>query len=290
MGLRFRFNLVLTVVFLAGLAVSGVFSHDLLQRQAREEVIRKADLMIETARAIRSYTVEQVRPNLEHHLSETFFPQTVPAYAATQTLDLLPDEYHEYVYREATLNPTNPRDRATDWEVDVVQEFKRRPDLKFLSGERATPSGRQLFIASPIKVTNEACLTCHSTANVAPESMIALYGDANGFGWEMNEIVGAQVVSVPMSVAVGNANQAFFTFMASLCGVFVVLYVVLNLMLSRMIVKPISEMSRAADEVSTGNFEIAEFPETQRDEIGRLGVSFNRMRRSLEQAMKMIGG
>ena len=288
MGLRFRFNLVLTAVFLLGLLVSGLVSYDLLQANAREEVIRNANLMIDTARAIRSYTVNQVRPELVEKLAHTFLPQTVPAYAATETLNLLPDKYHEYAYKEATLNPTNPRDRASDWEADLVRAFKSDKSLKTLTGVRQTPNGQSLYIASPLKISNEACLSCHSTPARAPPTMLALYGDSNGFGWKLDEVVGAQVVSVPMSVAVANANRAFVTFMASLCAVFLVLYVVLNLMLGRIIVKPIAELSHAADEISTGNFGIPEFQEMGKDEIGRLAVSFNRMRRSLEQAIKMI--
>ncbi|MFQ5974291.1 MAG: DUF3365 domain-containing protein [Alphaproteobacteria bacterium] len=288
MGLRFRFNLVLTVVFLLGLVVSGFVSYSLLQRNARDEVVRDAELMIEAARAIRSYTVDEIRPELQYQLAHTFLPQTVPAYAATTTLGRLPAEYSEYVYKEATLNPTNPRDRATDWEADLIREFQRDDELKTLTGVRSTPSGPSLYVARPLRVGNEACLACHSTPSAAPESMLALYGDSNGFGWKLNEIVGAQVVSVPMTVPVANAERAFITFMASLCAVFVVLYVVLNLMLGRMIVSPISQMSRSADEISTGNFAIPEFQEKGRDEIGRLAVSFNRMRRSLEQALKMI--
>lgn len=288
MGLRFRFNLVLTVVFLLGLLVSGVISYNLLQQNARTEVVHNANLMIESARAIRSYTVQEVRPKLAPQLDKTFLPQTVPAYAATETLGRLPEQYQQYTYKEATLNPTNPRDRAADWEADLVQAFKRDDSLEVLTGERATPGGRTLYIASPIRIGDEACLTCHSTPAEAPQSMLALYGESNGFGWKLNEIVGAQVVSVPMSVPIANANRAFLTFLLSLCAVFVVLYAVLNVMLSRMIIKPISVMSRAADAISTGNFDIPEFEKVGTDEVGRLALSFNRMRRSLEQAMKMI--
>ena len=288
MGLRFRFNIILTLVFVIGLSVSGYVSHDHLQQNAREEVIRSANLLIETARAIRSYTVSEVRPELAHRIDDTFLPQTVPAYAPTTTLDLLPQQYREFVYKEATLNPTNPRHRAADWEADLIQEFQRHQDVKVLSGERATPSGPSLYIASPIKIENEACLTCHSLPANAPYSMLAVYGDANGFGWKLNEIVGAQVVSVPMAVPIANADRAFLTFMMSLCGVFALLYIALNLMLSRMIIKPITDMSSAADRISHGDFGVAEFADGGKDEIGRLAASFNRMRRSLEQAMKMI--
>jgi len=288
MGLRSRFNLVLTVVFVLGLVVSGFISYDLLIRNAREEIIRSAELMIEAARAIRSYTVQQVRPELSDRLSEVFLPQTVPAYAATETLHRLPEEYNDFVYKEASLNPTNPRNRATDWEADLVHAFENDPELKVLSGERSTPNGTSMYIAAPIRITNEACLSCHSTPDVAPPTLVSQYGDSNGFGWKLNQVVAAQVVSVPTALPLAKAERAFYTFLISLCGVFIVLYVVLNVMLGRMIVKPISDMSGAADEISTGNFEIPEFQGKGKDEIARLAVSFNRMRRSLEQAMKMI--
>ena len=288
MGLRLRFNLVLTVVFVLGMAVSAFISYNLLQQNARAEIIRNAELMIESARAIRSYTVKQVRPELSDRLGEIFLPQTVPAYAATETLGLLPTGYNDFVYKEATLNPTNPRNRAADWEADLVRAFSSDTNLKFLTGERSTPNGKSMYIAAPIRITDEACLSCHSTPEVAPASLVERYGDSNGFGWKLNDVVAAQIVSVPTAISLANADRAFFTFIVSLCAVFIVLYVVPNVMLGQMIVKPISDMSHAADEISTGNFDIPEFREAGKGEVARLAVSFNRMRRSLEQAMKMI--
>jgi protein-histidine pros-kinase len=288
MGLRPRFNLTLLGVFIVGLVVAGLVSYDLLQRNARDEVVRSAQLMIQAARAVRTYTVDQVKPELAARLQETFLPQSVPAYAATEVVGLLPEQYRDFTYKEATLNPTNPRDRPTDWEADLIQAFRRDAGLTGLSGERVAANGRQLYIASPLRIAEPACLDCHSNPAVAPATMTDRYGDQNGFGWKLEEVVGAQIVSVPMSVPIANANRAFLTFMASLCAIFVVLFVALNLMLSRMIIRPIAEMSRRADAVSTGNFDIPEFPDAGRDEIAGLGRSFNRMRRSLEQAMKMI--
>ena len=290
MGLRLKFNLVLLVVFAFGLGVTAYLSWTLLQRNAREEVVRHAGLMMEAALAIRAYTVDQVRPQLDLQLMRVFLPQSVPAYAATETLTQIKKKYADYSYKEATLNPTNPRNRATDWEADLVQEFKNRSGLTELIGERDTPTGRSLYIARPIKITNPACLPCHTTPEAAPPTMIKYYGSNNGFGWKLNDIIGAQVVSVPTAVPFANAERAFFTFIGSLAIVFGVVFVVLNVMLSQMIVKPIASMSRAADQVSTGNFEIQEFAEKGKDEIAVLGKAFNRMRRSLQKALQMIEG
>ena len=290
MGLRFKFNLVLLVFFFLGLAVTAYVSRGLLLKNAREEVARNGGLMMESALAIRGYTINQIRPQLELQLMRVFLPQSVPAYAATETLSELRKKHPDYFYKEATLNPTNPRNRAADWEADLVQEFRNRADLKELVGERDTPTGRALYIARPIQIANPACLTCHSTPEAAPATMIKLYGPANGFGWKLNEVVGAQVVSVPMSLPLRNAQNAFYAFMGSLVAVFVLLFVALNVMLNWLIVKPIARMSHVADQVSTGNFEIPEFPERGKDEIALLGRAFNRMRRSLQKAMQMIEG
>lgn len=288
MGLRMKFNLVLVAIFLLGFGVTGWISYGLLQSNARDEVLRNAGLMMETAIAIRGYTVSQVRPHLEMQLLREFLPQSVPAYAATETINELRKKNPDYAYKEATLNPTNPRNRATDWENDVVQAFRNNPDTKELIGERDTATGRSLYIARPMQIKNAACLACHSVPGAAPVSMIKLYGEANGFGWKLNEIVGAQVVSVPMSLPIRNANRAFGTFMLSLFTVFAAVFVVLNLMLSWMIVRPIQKMSKVADQVSTGNFDVQEFSESGKDEVAVLAASFNRMRRSLREAMKMI--
>jgi methyl-accepting chemotaxis protein len=289
MGLRLKFNLVLVVVFLAGIAAAGFVSRQLLLENAREEVIRDARLMLEAAISVRTYTVEQVRPHLMKQLDEVFLPQTVPAFAATEAIAHLRKKYREYSYKEATLNPTNPRNRTADWEADLVNQFRQNPELKEIVNERQSSTGRSLFIAHPIQIGNPACLQCHSTPSAAPPSMLKVYGEANGFGWKHNEVVGAQVVSVPMEVPLRNADRTFKTFMASLGAVFVVVFIVLNVMLSWLIVRPIRRMSEDADRISTGDFGVPEFQEKGRDEVAVLGSSFNRMRRSLEKAMQMIG-
>jgi len=214
MGLRLKFNLVLITVFLIGFAAAGLISRSLLQDNAREEVIRNARLLMDTAIAVRTYTVEQIKPKLDPQLAEVFLPQTVPAYAATETLAHIQKKYPDYSYKEATLNPTNPRDRATDWESDMVQKFRQNEEYKELISERVGATGRLLYIAKPIQITNAACLACHGVPADAPESMIKVYGEANGFGWKHNEIIGAQVVTVPMDIPIRNADHALNTFMA----------------------------------------------------------------------------
>jgi len=288
MSLLFKFNLIFLVVFVAGVAGTGKISYDLLQSNAKQEVLNHARLTMEKAMAVRAYTNDQIRPLLETQMRYTFLPQTVPAYSATEVLATLAKSFPDYTYKEATLNPTNPRDRAVDWEADIVNRFRSQADQKEFVGERESGTGRALYIAHPIRITNAACLACHSTVEAAPRTVIDKYGPANGFGWHMNEVIGAQVVSVPMSVPLARAEQTFKVFMASLVGIFVAIGIVLNVMLYLLVIRPVTALSKVANRVSLGEPDVPEFASDGRDEIGTLAKSFTRMRRSLDQAIKMI--
>ena len=288
MKLTLKFNLVLIVVFSIGLAITALLSWNILQANAKKEVTERAGLMMESALAVRGYTVSEIRPLLRLQMKKVFVSQSGPAYAATQTFNKLREKHPEYAYKEATLNPSNPRNRAVAWEADIVQDFRNNPDHKELIGVRKTPTGDSLYLARPMQIKNPGCLTCHSTVEAAPKTLLAKYGDSNGFGWKLNEIVGARIVSVPMAVPLQKAREAFETFMISLVAVFVVIIIIINIMLRYIVIGPVTEMSEIADQVSKGNMNAAEFSERGKDEIGVLAASFNRMRRSLEKAMVML--
>ena len=288
MKLIIKFNLVFIGIFVIGLLVAAKISYTLLQNNARDEIVQNARIMMQAALASRSYTNAQVKPLLETQMKYQFLPQSLPAYAAAEIFKDLRTKFPDYTYKEATLNPTNPRNRATDWETDVVNQFRGDESMAELIGERDTPSGRSLYLARPIRIKDGACLVCHSTVEAAPKTMLELYGTAHGFGWKLNEAVGAQVVSVPTEVALQRAGKTFTVFMWSLAGVFAFISVALNLMLTLMVIRPVTRLAKIADEVSLGDLDAPEFEHSGRDEIGALANAFERMRTSLVKALKML--
>ena len=287
MGLRLKFNLVLLLVFVVGLGATGYVSHDLLHRNARDEVLRNAGVMMEAALSMRSYTVAQVRPNLAVD-PDKFLPQSVPAFGATEIMTLLRKKYPDYSYKEAALNPTNARNRAVEWEEDILRSFRGNPALGEVTGMRDTPTGRALYLARPMQIKDPSCLSCHTTPDMAPPAMVKIYGQANGFGWKENEIIAAQIVSVPMGLPIRNANRAFVTFISSLAVVFAALFVILNMMLTQLIIEPIAGLSELADQISRGKVDVPELVTNRGDEVSHLSQSFNRMRRSLQKALSLI--
>jgi HAMP domain-containing protein len=288
MKLLIKFNLAFLFVFLLGLGVSAYVARDLLRSNAQQEVLDTARLMMQNAAAVRDYTAEQLAPLLQTQMEHKFLPQSVPSFASAEVLKGLSQTFPEFVYKQAMLNPTNPRDRAVDWEADLINQFKQLPLSKEFIGQRDTPSGPALYIARPIQITRAACLRCHSTASAAPATLIEKYGPSNGFGWNLNEPLGVQVVSVPLAVPLQRADRAFGVVMTLLAGVFLLVGLVLNLMLWKLVIQPVTRLSSLADRVSMGEMDAPEFAVKSGDEIGVLSESFSRMRKSLAHAMKLL--
>jgi HAMP domain-containing protein len=288
MGLGAKLNLVLAFVFVFGLGLFYFLSGPYLEEKAREEVMVRARIMMESAAGTRKYTNEEIAPLLATHMRADFYPQTVAAYAATKNFEVMRADFPDYAYREVALNPTNPRARAIEWEADIINDFRSFPQKRDSVTYRDTPQGRFVQLSHPIRADRK-CLVCHSRWEAAPKSLIAAYGKNNGFGWKANEIVGAQIVSVPMTVALQRAHETRLFFMKLLAAVFLVLAILLNVLLRLVVLKPLTRMSHIASEVSMGKPDVPEYMRPGTDEIASLSASFNRMRRTVEEAMKMLG-
>jgi HAMP domain-containing protein len=287
-GLRAKFNLLLLAVAVIGVGLFTLAADPLVNAVARDEVLQSSRIMMESAAGARKYTSEQIAPILKPQIGQHFYPQSVSAYAAKRNFDIIHSKFPDYMYREAALNPTNLQDRASDWEADIINEFRAHPDKKEISVQRATATGPMLELARPL-VNKPACLECHDTAADAPKSMVALYGPENGFGWKAGEIIGAQIVSVPMSASSVRAEHIRKLFLLPFIGFLLLLFVSINVLLHFVVIRPIEKIADNAEMVSMGKIDTPEYRYRGRDQIGRLGASLNRMHRSLAEAFRMLG-
>lgn len=288
MGLRAKFNIAILVAFFIGFGIAALVLHDVFIDQAREEVTQNARIMITAANAIRDYTAVNLGPLLPMERDGKFVAETVPAFAAQQNFKHVRAVFPGYVYREPTLNPTNPSDRAEAWEADIIQLFRNDSSKVEVVTQREGAIGPTLNLARPITIKEDACLTCHNTPWAAPAALIKSYGTVNGFGWKHNETIGAQLVSVPMAIPLGIARRTYVTFLIILIAIFAIIFAILNVLLHYMVITPIKRVSAMADAVSLGEEDVEAYVKPGNDEISSLSVSFNRMRESVKQAMAII--
>lgn len=288
MKLTSKYNLILIFSLAFCLIIIGASSYFILHKHAKDEVIRHASILMEAALAVRKYTITEIKPLLALQNKRNFLPQSVPSYAATQSFNALRENNPEYRYKEATLNPTNPRDRAADWEADIIQEFRNNDAAKNITVIRDTPVGKTLYYARPIRIKNQGCITCHGIIEDAPASMVRLYGSANGFGWKFNEVVGSQIVSVPLSLPVSRANETFLMLIAVMLVTFILLFIVLNVVIKKIFIKRLLKTSKIVEDVNQGKTDRLKCDVNGNDEISMLCESIEHMCGQSERTNRML--
>jgi HAMP domain-containing protein len=286
-----KVNLILIIVFLAGILITGTALSNVLQKKAQDEVTSQALILMQVANSVRNYTNDRVQPLLlpKVDTQEQFIPESIPAFATREVFEYLRKnkEYAKFIYKDAALNPTNLRDKADKFEAEIVQRFRQELNLNTISGFRNI-SGQQLFYtARPVRIEEQTCLRCHSTPDQAPKSQLATYGRENGFGWKLNEIVAAQMVYVPAGEILRNANQSSVLILGILGIIFTAIVLVMNQLLTKIVLQRIQKIAVVAEQVSVGDMN-ANFGKQPKDEIGALAEAFNRMKYSLEIALNML--
>jgi protein-histidine pros-kinase len=289
LSLTVKTNLVLVPTLLILLAVSLTVVRRIADQTALEETDQTARLMMSAAQATFDYTVEQIKPTLEAKYD--FLVQSVSSYAATETIGRVERQFHDYRYHVAALNPTNKRDLADAWEANAIQVLARDGAPSEFKDVRETDKGRFAVIAVPIRITNAACLSCHSVPEAAPTTMVETYGRDNGFGWKLNEVIGAQVVSVPMSVAQKRADSLFKGVFVVLVTAFAAIWLIANLVMYFVVARRLGRLAQLAERVSKGDIDLtgmSAMSATGGDEVASLTRAFERMRVSLSLAMQAI--
>lgn len=288
MKLRGKFNLAIVTALLIGYAGAGLLLHSVIVGYATQAVLVNAQLMMTEANAVQNYVGHQIVPLTGFEQNGKFLTANVPFYAAKSVFKTVRQTFPDYALAEVALNPTNPEDRPEDWQADIINGFRNDPGLQYISRERNSALGAAMELAQPVAVSDASCLACHSSPAAAPASLVRAYGPDNGFGWKLHEIVGAQIVTIPMTLPLAKAAEAFNTFMITLGLVFLVILCLLNLLLHFLVIKPAKHVAAMADAVSLGEPGVPEYQAPGNDEIASLSTSFNRMRRSLDAAFRML--
>ncbi|BAY49023.1 sensor protein [Scytonema sp. HK-05] len=288
-----KVNLILIIVVISGILISGIALSNVLYTKAENEITSKALILMQIANSVRSYTNERIQPLLlpkvDDPNQEEFIPESIPTYTLRVVFEKFRQnkEYGNFIYKDATLNPINFRDKADEFEADIVERFRKEPGNKSLSGDR-TISGEKLFYnARPFAIQDKSCLRCHTTPELAPKSQIATYGKDHGFGWKLNEIVAAQIVYVPAEDIWKNAYRSFFLIIGVVGIIFTAIVFIMNQLLKKVVLQRIKNIATVAEQVSVGDMN-AHFGKQSKDEIGDLAEAFNRMKYSLEIALNML--
>lgn len=285
-----KFNTLLIIALIFGIILSGVTLSNILYQRAQHEVTIQAELFMETMNSLRVYTQERVNPWLKPKLSDVpeFIPEAIPTFSVKKVSRHLTQTpaYKNFSYKDATLNPTNLEDKANDFETKLIEQFKLDPKRLEISGFHSDEKGDRFYTARPFIVKEQRCLECHSTPEKAPQSLINTYGE-NGFGWNLGDIVAAQMVYVPSEDVFNNARKAILKMMAVVIFIFVAVILLINNLLKKVVIARVRNIANTANAISKGDM-TSNFKESSKDEIGLLAIAFERMKSSLLIAMDLL--
>lgn len=294
-NLAAKFTLLLSLVFVGAIVSSGLILSRVLEQKAEAEIIYRSQILVETMNSVRNFTNTHVNPLLLPlvETQPTFVPEAIPSYAVREVFENLRknEEYRDFFYKDAILNPTNLRNKADEFETQLVERFRKEPELKNISGFRNSYGEQLFYSARPFSLKNSSCLRCHSTPEAAPKSHIASYGSENGFGWKLNEILGTQIIYIPASKVLQDARHASFLFIGIFAGIFAFVIWLINYLLRRNVIQPLKPMAQLAQKISSDEVSAEEAEEFERkqlnsivkrnDELGQLGRVFQRMVREV---------
>ncbi len=286
-----KFNALLLLFFIIGIVIGGFALSAAMQSRAESEVAARAEILTQAMNSVRNYTSNNIKPLLADRLltESEFIPETVPAYSAREVFEnfRLRSEYQSFLYKEATLNPTNPRDKADELETEIVGEFRQNPNLTEKTGYYARDGEKLFYIARPLSIQKTSCLQCHGRAKDAPQSMINTYGTENGFGWKLHEIVAAQTIYVPANEVFAKAHQYWLLAIAIFITIFVLVMGAINLLLTKAVIKPLQQLTNvtqswraqdvAAESASIDSQKIAAIARRY-DEPGQLAKAFQHLK------------
>ena len=279
----------LLIVFLVALFAGGGGFYLLLRNAAMTNAEDEARLLLSSAMAIRGYTTQHILPNLAKLHDAAFHEETVPAFAAQTVFRSVSAGDSAYMYHEAALNPTSVSDRAGPFEVDLIRQFRNDSSLKELRGILDQRGQRLFYLARPIQIKDAKCIICHDTPARAPKALVAKYGPNNGFGWRLGDIVGVQLLTVPVTQQFRNTLELVSILMGGLALIFAIAYFALTAAMEATVATPLDRLAEAADRASRSTSEAPELPASGAREIRVLSEAIQRLRVSLAKALSQLG-
>ena len=216
-----------------------------------------------------------------------FIPEIMSSFAVVRgVFETFKETNSDYIFKQATKNPLVPANKADAEELKLIAEFHKDATLKEKEGRMMKKGVEYYYFSQPIRVTNETCLECHGEPENAPEEQLDIYGEENGYNWELNDTVSALIVYVPIQNALDKAKQlSKILFLIGTAGIFI-LMLLIWVFFSLYVVKPIIMLEQRATEISLGKNLETSIDTKSQDEIGSLSRAIDRLRISIEKMLQ----
>lgn len=281
-----KFNIALVIMYITTVMLTVPVVYWATKKQVYDRAEADLVLLVDVVRSIQDFVATDLRP---HFMKEKIFfsPSFSGIVATARIAKYLSEKQPQYYIKNASDNPLNRNNLAYGIELDLLQQFRqsRGSDSITTVGDI---NGRTYLVSSAPKISKKGCLRCHGNPNKAPADVTETYGQESGYGYLPGQVVGVSLVGVPLADVQTLAVQRSLIIVGAVTLLFALLFLVVNLLVKRLILKPINEITEVATAVSQGDIRRAVLFTQRNDEIADLALAFELMRRSLITAMKRM--
>lgn len=285
-GLVKRFNVLLVFVYGLSILITAPTTYFYTTQQVYSRAEQELVLMVDVVNSIQDYVGKDLRP---HFVKENIFysPSFSGIVAVSRFAEYFKGRQSEYYIHIASDNPLNPNNQAQGLEQELLDDFRIHREQKALTSV-GNIRGKTYLVNSSPKVSAKGCLLCHGKPSDAPQDVTETYGTQKGYYYDVDEVVGVSLVGVPLDNVQELAIKRSLIVIGGITVLFAILFIVVNLLVKRLVLTPISEITDVAMAVSKGDLTRDVRVFDRNDEISDLANAFELMRRSLLTAMKKI--
>ena len=140
MSIKWKINLLIFVLGIISSTMLAGLGYYQARNRIFEEAFKKAELISSFSMASREYTVQTMRPlAIEIAGPASFHPELMGGFYVARAIgEKFATNQPGYRFKQATINPVNPRNKADRQELRIINDFKSNPGLKIIqaSGKR----------------------------------------------------------------------------------------------------------------------------------------------------------
>jgi len=230
------------------------------------------------------YQVEDGVASQTSGLKPVHFYSKNPALAQREFSEVVARSSSPSKFRLTSHNVMNPANAPDAFEAAALQRIR---DAGLHEYFELTPEGFRYARALYHKAS---CISCHGDAASAPVDVRVRYGTANGFGFKEGDVAGIISVRLPArsfwqtaGTIVGGGWQLAMVLGAFLIAMLFVRFAIVN---------PIERLTKATHQISLAqpaDLSVAGMGRNSRNELHQLAVAIDRLRRSINIAMRKLG-
>ena len=165
-------------------------------------------------------------------------------------------------YKEASKNPTSEKNRAVDYEITMIDFFKKNRDVK-QKEEYVTHDSKEYYMLSRPMISEEKCLACHPT-------------------WALNEVIAIEDVRIDLSDFNDAINSTVISQLVTFLLNIISILVLMHVLFGKFVAARINKVLKIIFRVERGNFVIQDLMKDEKSQQGSSDNEIDRLFRHLQ--------